>query len=60
VKHDPTPSRELINEWEGSSWEDLMVRVCGRMTVSELLASNRQLRTQIERLAHRMSPRRRS
>jgi hypothetical protein len=53
----PAPSPELINEWEGSSWEDLMLRVCGRMRVSELLDSNQQLRTQIERLANRMRPR---
>lgn len=58
-----TPSPEfrpspLANEWEGSSWEDLMSQVCGRMKVSELLESNTHLRTQIEGLAERMRPRR--
>jgi hypothetical protein len=49
-----------MNEWEGSSWEDLMAGVCGRMKVSELLVSNSHLRSQIEVLAERMRPRRRS
>lgn len=54
----PELNRERMYEWEGSSWEDLMAGVCGRMKVSELLASNAHLRSQIDVLAERMRPRR--
>ncbi len=52
----PPPSCRA-DEWDASSWEQLMTKVCGRMKVSELLESNEQLRSQIDDLAWRMRPR---
>ena len=51
-----TPKPERITEWESSSWEQLLGQVCSRMTVSELLRNNRQLRDQINGLPMRMTP----